>query len=218
MFVLGERKIFVEIVEIVKIARNANEIMIRMLQESRLDFESLTAENHNIQMLEKESDEIAFIIKRDITNGAVSPTILDNLLACVDVADSLVDNYYYLARQISRIAHVELSESEKQIPQLDSGLLNMLGLIDKSLTTLQKLLKGNDTNEIMRQRREIERLEEEGDEIKDNAFDQLYGLASGMHFIHFTHYSELLHKLDDILDACEDLSDLIVTIMISISK
>jgi uncharacterized protein Yka (UPF0111/DUF47 family) len=49
-------------------------------------------------------------------------------------------------------------------------------------------------------------------------FDKLYTKASRLHFLQFYHYSELLHKSDDVLDGCEDLSDLIVSIVTSILK
>lgn len=198
-----------------KIARNANEILIRMLQ-SGLQFESLIVESQNMRALEKQSDEIAFGIKRAITNGAVSPIILDNLLACVDVADSVVDDYYYLAREITRIARVE--STEIRTSPLNSAFLTMLDLAAKSFATVEELLAEKDIDKVMRQRQEIERLEERGDEIKDDAFDQLYAVSPRMHYIDFTHYSEILHKLDDILDYCEDLSDLIVAITTSISR
>jgi hypothetical protein len=216
LLVLGERKIFLQITEIVKIARRANEIMTRVLQQSRLEFEPLIAENQRMRLLEKESDEIAFEIKGYITNGAVNPTILDNLLACVDVADSVVDDYYYLAREITRIARVE--PSENRISPLNSALLTMLNLADRSFATVEELLAEKDISEVMGRRQVIERYEEEGDEIKDDAFDELYALAPKMRYIDFIHYSELLHKIDDILDACEDLSDMIVTVITSISK
>jgi len=67
-------------------------------------------------------------------------------------------------------------------------------------------------------RKEIEALEEQGDDIKDAGLDKLYSMASGMHFLQFYHYSEMLHKSDDILDTCEDFSDVIVSIVTSILK
>ena len=67
-------------------------------------------------------------------------------------------------------------------------------------------------------RKEIETLEEQGDDIKDEGFDQLYCEAPSIHYLQFYHYTEMLHKFDDILDSCEDLSDLIVSIITSIVK
>ncbi len=67
-------------------------------------------------------------------------------------------------------------------------------------------------------RKEIEALEEQGDDIKDTGFDKLYQAASQLHFLQFYHYSEMLHKCDDILDNAEDLSDVIVSAVTSILK
>jgi uncharacterized protein Yka (UPF0111/DUF47 family) len=214
--VIGERKIFGEIGAIVKIANDANEIMMRMLKEFNL--ETLTVENRDMSALEKQADVVAFGVRRDITDGAVNPTVLDNLLTCVDIADSMVDDYHYLARELTRMARVELDESRNRMPSLDSAVLSMLSLGTPSFAKVRALLDEKDMDAVTRERQEIERLEEQGDEIKDNAFDELYRLAPRMDYLTFIHYSEVLHKVDDILDACEDMSDMVVSIIASISK
>ena len=66
--------------------------------------------------------------------------------------------------------------------------------------------------------KEIESIEEEGDDIKDSAFDKLYHFAPELQFLQFFHYSEMLHKCDDLLDNSEDLADIIVSIITSILK
>ena len=81
-----------------------------------------------------------------------------------------------------------------------------------------EILSIADLNKILQLRREIETLERKGDDIKDKGFDTLYREAPNMHFLQFYHYSELLHKFDDILDCCEDLSDLVLSIITSILK
>jgi len=43
-------------------------------------------------------------------------------------------------------------------------------------------------------------------------------MTPNLHYLQFFHYSELMHKCDDVLDSCEDLSDLIVTVVTSILK
>ena len=77
-------------------------------------------------------------------------------------------------------------------------------------------LLASDMSEILQLRREIEELEGQGDEIKDKGFDVLYHEAPHIHYLQFYHYSELLHKFDDILDGCEDLSDLVLSVITSI--
>ena len=157
-------------------------------------------------------------IRREIVDGAVNPTVLDNLLESVETADSMVDDYHYLARELTRIARVEPKVNCDRVPTLDSSLLALMDLLDGSLAKVSELLAENDYDEMRQERREIEHLEEQGDEVKDDAIDELYRLASDMHYINFTHYGETIHKLDDILDACEDLSDLVVAIVMSVSK
>ena len=70
----------------------------------------------------------------------------------------------------------------------------------------------------MQLRKEIETLEEQGDDVKDMGFDRLYRITPTLQYLQFSHYSELLHKCDDVLDTCEDFSDLIVSIVTSITK
>ena len=67
-------------------------------------------------------------------------------------------------------------------------------------------------------RKEIESIEEQGDDIKDQGFDRLYSITPKLHYLEFHHYQELLHKCDDILDSCEDFSDLIVSVVTAILK
>jgi predicted phosphate transport protein (TIGR00153 family) len=214
--VIGEKRIFSEIAEIMKIAHEANQILKQILKES--DLEKLTGENEQIAALEKRADGFAFTVRRDITDGAVNPTVLDNLLECVEVADSTVDDYHYLAREITRIARVEPEENRNRIPSLDSAFLDMLRLADQSISKILELLAEEDMTEMRKDRHEIENIEERGDDIKDDAFDELYRLTPGMRYINFAHYSEIIHKIDDILDACEDLADGVVTVVTSISK
>jgi len=214
--IVGEKKIFGEIAEIVETANEANKILKRMLGEHKLG--ALLSENAKMALVEKRADDLAFRVRRDITDGAVNPTVLDNLLACVEIADGMIDNYHYLARELTRIARAKFDESLNGAAIADSAFVFMLELAEESTAKLLELLAEAELNRIRAKRREIEELEEKGDEIKDDSFDELYQMAPGMHYLYFAHYSEVLYTMDDILDACEDLADLVVTIITSISK
>ena len=103
ILVVGERNIFSELAQIVDIAMEANTILSNMFKMGYKEKE-LTEAMHAMQLLEKKSDEIAFKISEDITSGAISPNIIDNLLECVQTADDIVDPYYYLSRELNRMA------------------------------------------------------------------------------------------------------------------
>ncbi|MCW4009601.1 MAG: DUF47 family protein [Candidatus Bathyarchaeota archaeon] len=216
--VIGERNIFAELNQILAIAYEANSIMKIMLQTGYS--EQALAENFvSIRALEKKSDDIAFKLGEDITSGAVSPNIIDNLIECVHVADDIVDLYYYLCREVNRIFKADQTgfalNQDAEWSNLYDKLLTHAG---ESLSKVQLMLSSSSVPEILQLRKEIEAIEEQADDIKDLGFDNLYSVAKQMHFLQFYHYSEMLHKCDDILDSCEDLSDLIVSVVTSILK
>jgi len=215
--VVGERPIFGKLAQIIAIASEANTLETNMFQMIFRD-KQITEELHAMQKLEKYSDEIAFQTIEDITSGAISPNIIDSLLECVQTADDLVDTYYYIARELNRMAKAYSSDLKEHHTDWDSVYENMLVLAEKSLSKVKQALTTTNSSEILELRKEIEALEEEGDDIKDQGFDRLYSIGTKMHFLEFYHYQLLLHKCDDLLDGCEDLSDLIVSIVTSILK
>jgi uncharacterized protein Yka (UPF0111/DUF47 family) len=218
ILVIGEQNIFGEITEIISIAGQANVLLAKMLGAAQ-NASVLDECMQGIKELEKRSDNVAFRVSEDITAGAVSPNIIDNLLASVGMADDIVDTYYYLSREIYRMSKSKFPYSEAlEESEWASLFTRMLGLADGALAKLKIILSTSDFRSIAQLRREIETLEEQGDDMKDEGFDWLYREAPSMHYLEFYHYTELLHKFDDILDSCEDLSDLIVSIITSIVK
>jgi uncharacterized protein len=217
IWVVGEKNIFKELAEIVAVAADANPLVLSMFTMGYKD-KHLTEVLHRVQTLEKKSDELAFKLSEDITSGAISPNIIDNLLNCVHVADDIVDVYYYISRELGRMSRAYAVGFEVQEADWDSVYESMLALAEKSLLKVKEALSSSSLEEILELRKEIEALEEQGDDIKDQGFDRLYSLAPKLNYVQFHHYSELLHKCDDILDLCEDFADLIVSIVTSIVK
>ena len=217
VFVVGEKTIFSELTQIVDIATESNRIVSGMFRMN-YKLKELTEALHGVQLLEKRSDEVAFKISEDVTGGAISPNVIDSLLESVQTADDTVDTHYYIARELHRMAKAYSSGFEMHHGDWDSVYEDMLALSATSLSKLKQLLSSSNMTEILALRKEIESLEEQGDDIKDQGFDRLYSVTPKLHYLEFSHYQELLHKCDDILDSCEDLSDLIVSVVTSILK
>jgi uncharacterized protein len=218
ILVVGEENIFGELSQIIVIAAEANTILYNMLSDCKNE-KCLDTGMQAIRVLENKSDNIAFKVNEDITTGAVSPNILENLLECVHVADDIVDTYYYQSREISRMYKAKFPYSEEiEDAEWIATFKSMLELAEKALGKVKQTLLISDLSEILQLRKEIEALEQQGDEIKDKGFDVLYREAPHIHYLQFYHYSELLHKFDDILDGCEDLSDLVLSVITSILK
>jgi uncharacterized protein Yka (UPF0111/DUF47 family) len=218
VLVIGEKNIFGEIAQIIGIASEANTILQGMLNECK-DENKLDAGMQAIHVLENKADNIAFKVSQEITTGAVSPNILDHLLESVKVADDIVDNYYYQSRQLCRMCRAKFPYSEAiEEAQWMALFKSMLDLAIQALVKVKQTLSMSDLTQILELRKEIEELEGQGDDIKDKGFDWLYHQAPQMHYLQFHHYGELLQKFDDILDGCEDLSDLILSVITSILK
>ncbi len=217
ILVIGEKNIFGELSQIVDIAAQTNKLVAEMFKMN-YNRKDLTPALHAVQTLERKSDVIAFKVSEDITSGAISPNVIDTLLESVQTADDIVDTFYYIARELNRMASAYSSGLELRHADWDSVYENMLALADKSLSKLKEALSSSDINRIVELRKEIESLEEQGDDVKDQGFDKLYGLTVKIHYLEFYHFQELLHKCDDVLDLCEDLSDLLVSTVTSILK
>jgi uncharacterized protein Yka (UPF0111/DUF47 family) len=218
VLVVGEENVMGKLSQIIIAAAEANSLLMDMLGHCK-NGEALDSGQQAIHELEKKSDGIAFKINEDITTGAVSPNVLDSLLESVHTADDIVDTYYYLSRELCRMYKADFPYSEAlEETQWIALFKNMLELADKALVKVKQILSSSDLKEILQLRKEIEALEQQGDDIKDKGFDALYHEAPAMHYLQFYHYTELLHKLDDILDGCEDLSDLVLSIITSILK
>jgi uncharacterized protein Yka (UPF0111/DUF47 family) len=217
ILVVGEKNIFGELNQIVAIGAEANTLVSSMFSIDIKEKE-VTEAMRVVRSLEKKSDEIAFKISEDITSGAISPNIIDDLLKTVQVADDIVDLYYYLSREIDRMAKAYSAGFEMKHTGWDSVYVNILALAEKSLLKLKQALSSSSVTEILALRQEIEVLEDQADDIKDEGFDRLYKMTPNLHYLQFFHYSELLHKCDNVLDSCEDFSDLIVSVVTSILK
>jgi uncharacterized protein Yka (UPF0111/DUF47 family) len=216
ILVVGEKNIFSQLTQIFAIAIEANSILASMFKMGYKDKE-LAEAMHSMQMLERKSDEIAFKTSEDITSGAISPNIIDSLLNSVQTADDIVDTHYYISRELNRMARAYLAGFQQHTGQ-DPVYENMIALAEKSLLKLKQALSSSDMSEILRIRKEVEDIEERGDEVKDQGFDRLYSITPKLNFLEFYHYQDLLHKCDDILDSCEDFSDLMVSVVTSILK
>ena len=210
--VAGEKGVFERLKVLADKAREETPLATRLFQERLADRSVL----EGMRALEKQSDELTFKLSEDIMNGAINPAVLRDLLHVTDLMDSIFDDYYFVAREVNRTV-----TSGIELPMLDDMtkiFVKMVNLADKQLEILGKLLEANSMDDVKSFRREIEELEQDGDDLKDSGFDDMYENHTLFDFFSFQHYTEVLKKMDDISDAVEDISDLILAIANTISR
>lgn len=164
-----------------------------------------------IRDVERDSDKEVFDISNSITSGAIAPNLIDDMIRLADIEDGVVDNIFNLSRMIARYR----SGSSKADKYTKENLLRMHKLINAALVLLYELHKAETVDQARKVRLRIEAIEQEGDEIKDAMLDYAYN-AKGIDFKSFYYIQEVAHRADDVLDGCEDTSDMILSIMRSI--
>jgi len=215
--VVGEKKVFSGLSQIVEIALEANAVLTKMFTMGYNESQ-LTESLHSIQDLQKRAFDTDFACSEDITGGAVSPNVIDSLLRFSRSAAEMVHTYLHIGRELGRMAKAYSAGLQIHHADWDSVFETMLGSVEESLLKLKQALSSSDVSEIMQLRKEIQALEEQGDDVKDQGFDRLYGIAPELNYLEFYHYQRILHFCEDILNGCDDCASLLVSVVTSILK
>ncbi|WP_237265179.1 MULTISPECIES: DUF47 family protein [unclassified Thermoplasma] len=214
---VGEKDIMSRLVDYTELAYKESDILIDMLSNRN----SLVEKNEEIKEIEKVGDELDISIRQDVTKGAISPTLMNSMLQLVEKCDDIIDTGYFISREIKRMFLDYAGGMEKCINLVTktySTFISMLEYNKASLKHLNQMLTASEDEKIRDERIAIEKLEEKVDELKDDTFDYIYRNADGLPYLVFSHLIDLTHKIDDMLDDCEDAADLIITITRSITS
>ena len=218
LLVLGERQALQDLKAYTDLAQKATDILSsQLLQPSTEQEESVG----KIRAIEKQGDDLTMSLKSDITQGAINSTLLGHLLNLVETCDDILDKTLYLSREVYRMSHFLHLNPELAGYVKDEAYTKFSRMLDynkKALTNLQNMLNANDLEHLKTERKAIESLEEVVDDIKDDLIDQVYVDAKGLHYLVFTHVMNTVHRIDDLLDDCEDASDLVMTISNSVNR
>lgn len=157
------------------------------------------------------SDKEVFEISNSITSGGIAPNLIDDMLRFVRKEDDIVDAIFNLCRAVGRynssndVIKKYVKENLTQISELTSSALKLLHEMHKAETIANARII----------RLKIEEIEQKGDDIKDAMLDYSYK-SKDVDFRSFYYLQDIAHRADDVLDACEDSSDMIMSIMRSI--
>ncbi len=218
LMTLGERQALQDFLPYVDYASEASDYLISMLKASG---EDLNAINDQIRENERRADDLTLSISADVTQGAINATLLGHLLNLTETFDDLLDRSLYISREIKRVDQVRNSfneESDKLLSYCYEEFSRMLESNKEALELLRNILKASRTDSMKKNRKQIEALEEKIDDMKDGMIDLIYSRWNEINYLVFNHLTGLVHKVDDMMDDCEDISDLVMTIVSSIAK
>lgn len=215
---LGERQALKEYLPYIEISAKSTSLLMEMMGANTKDKLSL---NESIRENERRADDLTQSIKNELTHGAINSSLLDTLLTLTEKFDDLLDRTYYISREIMRMSHAEETMDSKSVSTVRTSytyFTEMLKLHVKALSYLTSIISADRDKDIMQLRKNIEALEEKVDDMKDTFIDSIYRKWSESNYLVFTHVIGIVHKVDDLLDDCEDISDMVSTIVSSIAK
>ncbi len=217
LLVVGEKNLLSRLSEYPLMGIEASSNLILMLKNAPSDVEKY---NEIVRGIEKKGDEMDINFRHEVTSGAISSSLMDNLLGLIEKCDDILDKCYFTSREINRFnINYNMTDDEKIVKEhAYDNFITILEENKKSLDFVHSILNENDLSKMREDRKKIEAIEEQVDEIKDNIIDYTYKNSTKISYIVFEHLNTLAHKLDDLLDDCEDISDLVFTIMLAVTS
>jgi uncharacterized protein Yka (UPF0111/DUF47 family) len=217
LLVVGEKSLLSRLSRFPEIGIESTQNLILMLKNAPVDIDKY---NNFIRDKEKEGDEMNINFRHEVTSGAISSSLMDNMLALIQKCDDILDKMYYSSREINRFnKNYELNKDERNIVDFSyNKFISILNNNEEALGYVKNILNETDLSRMREDRKNIEKIEENVDEIKDSIIDYIYKNSNKISYLVFEHLNTLAHKLDDLLDDCEDISDLVFTIMLSVTS
>jgi uncharacterized protein Yka (UPF0111/DUF47 family) len=212
-FLPGEKEAFGRISELARLGEDALELLVKILSHSG-NVAEIEVETGRISTLEKEGDKISQALEEEIGKGSISASLANDFGRLVDCVDSVLDRAHSLSRQLRRIAKRPLRGPEEFDASFRKEQVRLVEIGRKELRILRELLStaGSDRTKAYAMAREIEELEEKGDDVKDTMLDEVYGSWEKLDYASFNNYIQTTIEADDILDLCEDASDLVIAV------
>ena len=217
-FVPGEKDAFLRIQELAGLGQESLEILVKLFSTPRNGGNDLSEVEDWVQRitsLEREGDKITQSFEEMLGRGAVSAALSNEFVRLVDNVDSIIDRAHGLSRQLRRITKRPLREAKEFDSSFRKDQVHLIEIGLRQLRVFRKLLEiaCSDRTQALRLVNDIERLEEEGDDVKDAMLDEIYGSWEKLDYAQFHNYLETTIEADDILDLCEDASDVVMAIM-----
>lgn len=149
-----------------------------------------------------------------IAQGAFFAGMREDFLDLIEKVDEIADASQDAARVISE-APIERRVLD-YLYDGDSTLHRFVDGIDTSITTLAESIESlrTDAETAVKKALEVERVEEAVDQIKAELISKLSTHRREIDVLGYLQVKELIFKLDEIADAAEDCSDLVITIVV----
>ncbi len=215
LLVPGEKRLLGDLEGMLRMGEESLELLIALFSAEIVNADLIVSKTLKITELEKKGDLTVTEIEKSVAIGAISPSLIDDFLRLSERVDGILDIAHSMSREVSRVYKYRKDEPtliEKRIYAEVPKLLELGVLAVRSL--LEMIVATKTTQRDMSTYTErIESLEEQADDVKDSMLDEIFASAGDVPYYVYNHLVRLTVEGDDLLDRCEDASDIIAIIV-----
>jgi predicted phosphate transport protein (TIGR00153 family) len=198
------------------------DVVIRTVEQLQAVLES--AKTGQWQTVQDMTDKVAELetladgLHRDavvaVSQGAFFSGTREDFLELMEKNDEIADAAQNAARILAETPIDQQSflilynEQEATLGDLFARLLTAVQLLKDSLSALE-----NDAELAVSKSLLVERAEEEADEIKNHLMKHIFAHKSELQVLTLLQLRDLVLKLDDVADAAEDSSDIVISLV-----
>lgn len=192
-----EDKFYDYFIDIAKIAQRASNMLVEFLKD--LDN---SEENHKkIKEIEHEGDKKQHEILEQLNKTFITPFDREDIYLIAKDMDDVID---LIEATASRFVMLNVNNCTEEAEMLSRMIVNCCG----ELINLMEELKNMKTSKKLRNNIiEVNRVEEEGDRVSRKAIRDLF--RSNTEVIEIIKWREIYQYLEDTLDACEDVANVV---------
>jgi uncharacterized protein len=159
-----------------------------------------------IKLIEKNADSIVFEIVEKLNKTFITPIDREDIHSLAHELDSVID----LILKVTN--HMKIYK----ITEINPKFVEEVKLINRSVEALSKAVRGlrdlKDQKKILRYCTEVNLIEDEGDQLRNDVIEELF---NGNHeAIYIMKWKDIFQTAEKVLDQCDDVAKIVETILV----
>jgi len=200
------------------LSKEAMMLFLRLIRApGSLSLDELPRHRSIVIKLEKEGDRIYDTAVMQVLKGAFPLPLVADLGVLLDDFDDILDLIYFVNMELTRGIRVGLHRT-RVVPEVYSLCARMAEKALEAIDSLEAIL-GSVTKSLAKASEEMARIdsiEDEVDEIKNEALEVIYERSKDLDVLTFTHLVEVVRSLDTVVDKIQDSSQELVRIFTAV--
>ncbi len=159
-----------------------------------------------IKEIERMADGIVFNIVEKLNKTFITPIDREDIHELAHELDSVID---YILKVSNHMKVYKITD-------INPRFREEVKLIDRSIEALSKAVNGlrniKDAKKIMRYCNEVNLIEDEGDQLKNDVMEELFGGETDA--IYIMKWKDIFQTSEKVLDQCDDVSKIVESILV----